>query len=223
MTLSVNRVSNAQNIRPFFGRNQTVQNSTADNSGSVVKTAALIGLTALGIIGASLVNYRKGKIAGDVEALKNTIKNLKSIDITDFKAIGGKFEKGKALIDGAGYTGTIITDKGIRITYKNGLLESSVFEDNVVFIRKTYNKGKFVRSFFENKRTQYSEEIIRSQCEDGTVKIIKTVLPHEHGKKQRMYTNGKYLVKDPVSYETTISPNGKVKKTKTINGKVFNE
>lgn len=125
------------------------------------------GLTALAAAGIYIMTRGKGKTKSDPVKPQETQK-LKELALDAFKR-DGKFEKGKAVLNnGENYSGTIIT-KNEKLSYKDGILQSSINKSGDKKILKEYsydNAGNLI------KITKDGKNIFNKKIDGDVVTVV---------------------------------------------------
>ena len=196
MTLNVNSIG-TPSVQPLSFTSYTKAETAKEpetkcenNSSALSCSLACLGALALGTL-ASIAAFKKGKINGS----EGVLKRLKNIDINDFKTVG-KFEKGKAVIDGQGFTGVINTPNA-KMTYKNGELLKSELSNGTV---KTYDyRNGSLSKVFVDKPNNYTETLVKNA--DNSIKIERKI-------------NSELVNGRGVWYETKVTPDKQVSKLK---------
>ena len=144
----------------------------------------------------------KKELSGHVNVKPNTIENdklfeelPKELDLETFKNIGGKFDKGKALIKNQAYSGILKTknakDEQIIIEYLDGALKSSVKEGQEPF-KKIYidiNGEKIIEQYKEifpqnmvtEKITSIKPNFVEIRKKNPISDIVKTISKNQDG------------------------------------------
>lgn len=179
------------------------RNEKKDNK-ALEKTLIALGAIALGTIAAvtvyrkgGVVGYRKGKIKGVQEGLREGFEGMRNLDLGGFKKVG-KFEKGKAFINGKEFSGTIYTPNGYELSYKNGVLSRSVGARS----QKDYRNGKLYCADYLPSRRGDVKHVFVERMTDGTVEYNRFLAD----------TTGKHIDKEII---LTIKPDGSITKRYT--------
>lgn len=200
MTIQVSSIHPARANAQIFTSSPKEENLTSvkredakrEHNSNTLRNS-LIALGAMGL--GAILAFKRGKIDG----VEQTLKRLKNIDVNDFKAVG-KFEKGKATIDGNGFTGVIHTPNA-KMTYKNGeLLKSELSNGMVKTYTKTYDhRNGNLSQVFVDKPNNYTETLVKKG--DGSIKIERKI-------------NSELVNDRGVWYETKVTPDKQVSKQK---------
>ena len=168
-----NRVDSVSYINPAFKSVQAEVKTTSPQTKPdefvkerKISTGKMIAIGG-GIVAAIaliIIGIKKGKGLPEAKRAVNNpaeelerLKQSSNLSIADFKRVG-IFEKGKALIDGKGFTGTIeiCKEKGTKKIYKNGILKESLRNGQ----RRIYKQDGKIKVFDNNgvlERTFYKD------------------------------------------------------------------
>ena len=137
----------------FVKENKDSEQKGMSTSAVVATGAGIVAAVALAVIGIKkgkgLLSARKAakELAEKATREAAELTKLKQISIADFKKVG-IFEKGKALIDGKGFTGTIeiCKEKGTKKIYENGILKETLRNGQ----RRVYEQNGRIKVFDNN-------------------------------------------------------------------------
>ena len=149
------------------------KSSTTKKVGIILTSAAALAGIIYGVKHPDKVRKIFGKIKTAFTQKPNTEK-VKNMSFDDFKKIG-RFEKGKALINGKGFSGELTTKTGTMVEYKNGMLNMSIIPGkNGNNIYKYYNNGRIrqIHDYTKKVGTYFSSDGRLSWTTTGDVKRI---------------------------------------------------
>ena len=178
MTCSINKISAAQNSQVSF-ESRNKKNATEMKDGNNSSKKILLGLAGLATLGITAVILHKTMAAKKAAKELAKFKGLDTLEVADFKKIG-KFDKGRAMVDGKGFSGTINTPKA-SITYCDGYIQKSSLKSGV---EKYYNNFEGTRKNADGSITKLvttkssgkpNERLFMTTHSDGKREVFKGV------------------------------------------------
>lgn len=208
-----NTVSFKQVVSPNLKPKQNFTSKPEVDEEKSNAASLMIGATALATLIGFGIAGRKGYLGKSIKnllggATKPTNNMEKPINNLEEAANGLRIGPKKKIVDGKAYTGVVNTSKA-KITYKDGYIVSSKLPNSIV---KDYYRdvdGR-LRGVTVSKAGARPLEIVK--MDDGSV--VKTQCVFSGSPDFNLASGRKNVDQGRITYKTTITPDGNIKKVK---------
>lgn len=237
---TINNAVSGSVIQTVLPKKETQSKETKGIS-TTTKVVVGTGLAALATVGMYMLTKGKASVGmkPPVEMKPTLPEGLSHLDIDLFKQIG-KFDKGKAFVNGKGFTGKIYTKNGCELSYSDGCLYMSkalgipkdqgvimqrMLAPRLVFEKVYSNSGNKLRCI-EHKRPGNPYSVVIDRLSDGTrvstktydrnLSVITTIKPNGEITRLTKGCKNYNTILQPYTYDKLKYLNtGKVEVTKT--------